>query len=146
MAIAAVAICLTQIVHEGLHALTCVSVRAPFEEFSALHVACRSEGALASKLVSGSASIVNLIVGLASEALLRRWRGRAPETRFFLWLFPLMNWLLGAGYWMFSGVANVGDWANVINGWEPHWLWRMVRDGRDLGLVYAFVLGRGVSF
>jgi hypothetical protein len=37
----------------------------------------------------------------------------------------LMNWLYGAGYWMFSGIANVGDWAVVIEGWEPHWLLRV---------------------
>ena len=27
---------------------------------------------------------------------------------------------------MFSGIANIGDWAVVINGWAPSWLWRVV--------------------
>ena len=37
-----------------------------------------------------------------------------------------MNWCYGAGYFIFSGIANVGDWAVVINGWEPNWLWRVL--------------------
>ncbi len=129
MAIAAVAIGLTQVIHEGLHALTCTAVGAKLQEFSALHVSCQSETALQSKLVSGSASIINLIAGMISLALLRRSRHRAPELVLFLWLFMLMSWLLGTGYWLFSGVANIGDWANVIAGWEPHWLWRFVMAG-----------------
>jgi hypothetical protein len=36
----------------------------------------------------------------------------------------MMNWFYGAGYFIFSGLSNVGDWAVVINGWDPNWLWR----------------------
>ncbi len=25
---------------------------------------------------------------------------------------------------MFSGFANIGDWATVISGWQPAWAWR----------------------
>jgi len=51
---------------------------------------------------------------------------KASETQFFLWLFMLMNWCYGAGYLIFSGIANVGDWAVVIHGWEPIWLLRIL--------------------
>jgi hypothetical protein len=36
-----------------------------------------------------------------------------------------VNALQAGGYWLFSGMANIGDWASVINGQAPHWLWRM---------------------
>ncbi len=37
-----------------------------------------------------------------------------------------MMLLYGLGYVMFSGVAGIGDIANVISGWEPVWLWRVL--------------------
>lgn len=126
VAIAACAIALTQIIHEGVHALSCVGVGGKLQEFSAIHVSCRSDTVWQSKTVSGSAALVNLGAGLALLALLRRIREGAPAFRFFTWLFMLMNWLLGAGYLMFSGVGKVGDLANVIAGLEPEWLWRLL--------------------
>jgi hypothetical protein len=44
--------------------------------------------------------------------------------RLFLWLFTIMNWFYGAGYFIFSGAAGIGDYAVVIRGWEPQALWR----------------------
>ncbi len=139
IAIAAIAICITQIIHEGLHLLTCIVVGSELQEFSALHVMHESKTELQSKLISGSASIVNIIVAGITLLLLRRYRQRTPEYQYFLWLFMVMNGLLGTGYWLFSGVANVGDWAYVIEGWTPHWLWRLVM--AIIGLVsYTFVV------
>lgn len=37
-----------------------------------------------------------------------------------------INLLQGAGYLLFSGLANIGDWASVIQGAEPPGLWRVV--------------------
>ena len=139
MAIAAVAISCTQIIHEGLHAVTCIFVGADLQEFSSLHVSCQSGTVLQSKLISGSASIVNIIVAAIALMQLRSSRYRTSEFQFFLWLFMLMNGLLGAGYWFFSGVANIGDWANVIDGLSPHWLWRLIMGTIGLG-TYTFIV------
>ncbi len=139
IAIAAIAICITQIIHEGLHLLTCLAVGAELQEFSALHVMYESETELQTKLVSASASIINIIVAGITLLLLRRSRKRTRELQYFLWLFMVMNGLLGTSYWLFSGVANVGDWAYVIEGWTPHWLWRLVM--AIIGLVsYTFAV------
>jgi len=35
------------------------------------------------------------------------------------------NLFSGTGYFFFSGVTNFGDWAAVIHGLEPHWVWRL---------------------
>lgn len=35
------------------------------------------------------------------------------------------NLFSGTGYFFFSGVANFGDWAAVIAGLEPYWMWRL---------------------
>lgn len=125
-AFAALAISLTVAFHEGIHALTCMGVGGDLREYSALHVDCSEINTWQSKLVAGSASIANLLLGTLCWRLLPRFRRQASNWTFFLWLFMLMNWLFGAGYWMFSGIGNIGDWSVVIAGWEPQWLWRVV--------------------
>lgn len=35
------------------------------------------------------------------------------------------NLLDAAGYFLYSGVGNIGDWAYVIHGYRPAWLWRV---------------------
>lgn len=35
------------------------------------------------------------------------------------------NLFTATGYFLFSGVANFGDWAAVIRGLQPHWMWRL---------------------
>jgi hypothetical protein len=64
---------------------------------------------------------------------------KATGKQFFLWLFMLMNGLYGSGYFMFSGIANVGDMANVISGWEPAWVWRVLMTVVGLLMFMGFV-------
>jgi hypothetical protein len=125
-AIAAIAISFNVAFHEGIHALVCLLTRGKLLAYSALYVDCNSTGIWQAKLVSGSASIMNLVLGTIIWLLLRRMHSAPGRITYFLWLFMLMNWVYGAGYWMFSGIGNVGDWAAVIKGWQPHWLWRVV--------------------
>lgn len=125
-AIAAVAISLNVAFHEGVHALTCLAVGSHLQEYSALYVSCDTSTVLQGKLVAGSAPFYNVVFGLMLWLIVRNPRQRRPETQFFLWLFMLMNLLYGAGYWMFSGIADVGDMAVVIHGWNPSWIFRVL--------------------
>ena len=125
LAIAAIASSLTTFFHEGVHALSCPLVGGQLKEFSALHVDCTTTTTFQAKIVAGSASIANFVMGFFSFWFLNRTAPRKFRLRYFLWLFMLMNWLMGAGYWMFSGIGNIGDWANVIEGWQPNVLWRI---------------------
>ncbi|HLF00479.1 MAG TPA: hypothetical protein VI547_00790 [Anaerolineales bacterium] len=126
IAIAAITVSLNVAFHEGIHAIACTALGGDLQEYSALHVACENTEVWRAKVEAGSASIANLILGTMLWLGLRNARKQSSAFQFFLWLFMLMNWLAGAGYWMFSGVANIGDWAVVIEGWEPHGLWRVV--------------------
>lgn len=139
IAIAAIAVIVTGVFHEGIHALSCVVLGGDLQEFSALHVACDNGGVWQSKIGSGSASIANIILGTVFLFVLRGSRQRSSEWVYFAWLFMLTNWLGGAGYWMFSGIANVGDWANVIAGWNPAWLWRVIMTLLGVGSFLFFV-------
>jgi hypothetical protein len=120
-----------------MHALSCLVVGGDLQEYSALHVSCPTSEIWQGKIVSATASIANILLGLACLAILRRRDWQKSEAQFFLWLLMLMNWLNGAGYWMFSGIANLGDWADVIAGWEPPVLWRIVMTIVGTG-TYAF--------
>jgi hypothetical protein len=126
VAIAAIAISFNVAFHEGVHALTCVAVGGNLQEYSALYESCDSPSVSQAKMVAGSAPTYNLIAGVFLWIILRNSRKQASEIQFFLWLFMLMNWFYGAGYFIFSGISNVGDWAVVINGWEPSWFWRVL--------------------
>jgi len=139
IAIAAIAISLTVSFHEGMHALSCLVVGGDLQELSALHALCDASEIWQGKIVSAIASVANIGLGFICLAYLRRTRQQSSERQFFLWLFMLMNWLNGAGYWMFSGIANVGDWANVIAGWEPQFLWRIIMTIVGTG-TYAFLV------
>jgi hypothetical protein len=125
-AIASTAICLNLALHEGVHALTCIATGNRVQEFSALYITGKTATTLQGKFVSGSAPTFNIVAGLLLLILLRKSKKLAPESRFFVWLFMLINWLYGAGYLMFSGIANVGDMAGVISGWKPDWLWHVL--------------------
>lgn len=125
VALAALAYSLTVFLHEGTHALTCPVVGQPLTEFGALYVDCGPGTVGSGKLVAGSAPLLNLVFGWLALAVLRRSGAWSAEARWFTWLFMLMNFLTGAGYLMFSGIGNIGDLAVVIDGWQPHWAWRV---------------------
>lgn len=67
-------------------------------------------------------TLVNLALGAAAFLSLASGRG-ATSLRYFLWLVGTLNLLQGAGYWLFSGIGRVGDWARVIEGWPPVRCW-----------------------
>ncbi len=56
--------------------------------------------------------------------LLRPQRYR-PATRYFLVPAMAGNLFTGTGYFFFAGVFNFGDWATVIAGLQPHWMWQL---------------------
>jgi hypothetical protein len=126
VAIAAIAISLNVAFHEGVHALACLAVGGSLKAYSALYASCDNSTVLQGKIVAGSAPTFNLIAGTLVWIFLRNSREITSETRLFLWLFMLMNWLYGAGYFILSGIVNIGDWTVVIEGWESIWLWRVV--------------------
>jgi len=139
VAIATIAISFNLAFHEGVHALTCPAVGGNLQEYSALYVECRSSTVIQEKLVAGSAPLFNLLLGLVLWLIVRNPKQRPSEIQFFLWLFMLMNLLYGAGYWIFSGIAGVGDLAVVISDWEPGWLWRVLTTVLGTGLFMFFV-------
>jgi hypothetical protein len=74
-------------------------------------------------MVAAAGSIANILTGLLLFALLRTRKKFGPAV-YFLWLLATLDLLNGTGYLFFSGLLDTGDWAVVIAGLTPHWVWR----------------------
>jgi hypothetical protein len=68
--------------------------------------------------MEAAGTIVNLIFA-ALSLWGYRLAGERANLRYFFWFFGAVNLLDGAGYFLFSGIVGVGDWAAVIRG-LPH--------------------------
>ncbi len=121
IAIAAIACVLQDVLHEGLgHGVTAWLSGA--HNLTISTVALQSD--IETRWISANGTLVNLLFGAIFWGLLRR-RNYQPATRYFLVLAMAGNLFTGTGYFFFSGVSNFGDWAEVIRGLHPHWLWRV---------------------
>jgi len=130
IAISALACILQDVLHEGLgHGVTAWLSGAHRVTMST--VALQSD--IETRWISANGTLINLFFAAIFWLLLLRPQRYKPATLYFLLLAMMGNLFTGTGYFLFSGVANFGDWAAVIRGLQPHWLWR-------LGLV---VLGAG---
>jgi hypothetical protein len=130
IAIAALACILQDVLHEGLgHGVTAWLSGAHSVTMSTVALQCDID----TRLISANGTLVNLLfAGIFWFFLLRPQRYR-PATRYFLVLAMAGNLFTGTGYFFFSGVTNFGDWAAVIRGLQPHWMWQ-------LGLVVLGVI------
>lgn len=79
-----------------------------------------------SKWIPAAGGVMNLAIGLGSLAALRLSSRLSPLSRYFLMLVAAFNLFFGFGYPAYSGIAQFGDWAAVVSGLQPPWLWRVL--------------------
>lgn len=96
------------------------------------------EAGIDTRWILAAGTLVNLAFGVLGLAVLRGMRRaqilRMP-LRLFLWSLTAFNLLLGTGYFFFSGIGGIGDWAEWMKGLSPMWAWRV-----------GFALLGGVSY
>jgi hypothetical protein len=127
-AIGALACIAADMVHEGVgHGTASLLMSDQILSLSTVAI----QNASANRFVSAAGTMANLIVGVVSLLLLRRVRKLTPAA-YLLWVFGALN-LFNVGYLVASACMNSGDWAAVISGLSPSWLWRCV-----LGLLGIF--------
>jgi hypothetical protein len=120
VAISIVATVIANLIHEGLgHGGMCVATGGRPLVLSTVHFDCSAD----TRLVAAGGTLANLIFGalfwVASRAV-----KRSASWRYFFWLLMTFNLLSAGGYFLFSGIGNIGDWADVVAGWQPAWAWR----------------------
>ena len=122
IAISALACILQDVLHEGLgHGVTAWLSGAHRVTLSTVALQCD----LDTRWISANGTLVNLLFAAIFWLLLLTPQRYRPTTRYFLVLAMAGNLFTGTGYFFFSGVTNFGDWAAVIQGLQPHWLWQL---------------------
>jgi len=133
-AIAIVATVIANFIHEGFgHGGMCVVTGGRPLVLSTVHFECSAD----TRLVAAGGTLANLIFGALSWVAMRAVKQSAP-WRYFFWLLMTLNLFGVGGYFLFSGIGNIGDWATVVAGWQPAWAWRVGLAA--LGIVTYFFL------
>ena len=120
-AIAIVATVIADFIHEALgHGGMCLATGGQPLALSTVHFECSVEP----RLVAAGGTFANLIFGALFWAAARAVKQSAP-WRYFFWLLMTFNLFEAGGYFLFSGIGNIGDWTAVVAGWQPAWAWRL---------------------
>src|SRR6201993_711589 len=137
IAVSVLACVLQDVLHEGLgHGVTASLSGA--RQVTLSTVALQSD--IETRWVSANGTLVNLFFALIFWLLLLKPERYRPTTRYFLVLAMAGNLFTGAGYFFFSGVTNFGDWAAVIRGLQPHWMWQLGLIVVGMASYYASML------
>jgi len=131
-AIAAVAFIVACVAHEAIgHGGMCLALGGRVTLLTSVYFRCTNGG----PLTDAAGPLMNLIVGGACW-LLARHRPLVSRSRLFFILAMAFNLFWGAGYFIFSAIANTGDWAFVLRDLtlEPRWLWRLLMGALGVGV------------
>ena len=124
IAISIVAYAVANLLHEGAgHGGACVLTGGHARELSSAAFDCDRD----TRLIAAAGTLVNFAAGFLCWLALRAMKSARPHWRYFLWLLMTINLLQAGGYFLLSGVGNIGDWAYVIHDFAPAWLWRTAR-------------------
>jgi hypothetical protein len=127
--LAVLAYAIANVLHEGIgHGGACLLVGGAPQLLTSASFDCGTDNLApsAARVVAAAGTIVNLAAGGGALLAYRHADARGPAIRFFLWLFATVNLMTGFGYFCFSGIGRIGDWADVMAGVRPEWLWRLV--------------------
>jgi hypothetical protein len=122
IAISIIAFTIANLLHEGIgHGGACALMGGHAKVLSSVHFECDRD----SRFIAASGTLVNFISGFLCWFALRLINPTRGHLRYFLWLLMTINLLQGGGYFLFSGLGNIRDWAYVIHDLAPAWLWRI---------------------
>lgn len=113
--------------HElGGHALACVGLGHLPTELGAYYIQCPGTTGWDRRLVAMAGTGMDVLLAVLGWLLWRYARSALP--RLAGWIVFAVKGMVAAGYWMFSGLTNLGDWGPAAGGgiaplpWP--WVWR----------------------
>src|SRR5689334_3507052 len=128
IAVAAVAHVAASLVHEALgHGGACLLAGCRPQLLTTMQFVGDERGlsSVGIKFIAAGGTIANVLAATIGSRVVRR-RARADAAWLFLWLFATVNVLEATGYLLYSGVSDIGDWAEVVRGLGPSWIWRAI--------------------
>jgi hypothetical protein len=136
-AIAILAYMLGNMLHEGLgHGGACLVTGGEPLVLSSVHFECSND----TLLVDAGGTLINLLAGVLFFLLGRLTSSGYPRLKYFFWIAMTINLYSGTGYFLFSGIGGIGDWAAFIQGFSHQWLWRIALT--ILGAVTYYLAAR----
>ncbi len=129
MSIGVVSFVLKNVLHEALgHGGACLLVSGAPLTLSSAHFDCGYESVSDAgiRFVAAAGTLVNFLFAYIFWLAFRSPRVKSPSLRYFFWLAMSGNFFVAAGYPLFSGITGVGDWVDVVQGWQPVWAWRIL--------------------
>jgi hypothetical protein len=129
LAIGIVSFIVTNVLHEAMgHGGACLLVGGTPLALSSAHFDCGvgSVSDAGIRFDAAAGTLVNFIAAYIFWLAFRSTRLQSPSLRYFFWFAMSGNYFVGAGYPLFSGVIGVGDWVDVVQGWQPLWAWRVL--------------------
>jgi hypothetical protein len=75
--------------------------------------------------ILAAGTLVNLAFGVLGLRVSRGIRCTGMPLRLFVWALTAFNLLLGTGYFLFSGISGIGDWAEWMKGLPLVSAWRV---------------------
>lgn len=122
VAIGLIAYIIADVLHEALgHGGACLASGGKPLVLSTVHFECSHD----TRLVMAGGTLVNLAAGSLFWALLRLARHASAGLRYFFWMGLTVNLLQAGGYFLFSGIGNIGDWADFVKGLQPAWAYHV---------------------
>lgn len=122
IAISVIVFAISNVIHEGAgHGGACLISGGHARVLSTVHFDCSID----SRFISAGGTLANLLAGFLAWFVFRASKRAPGSLRFFFWLLLTINLMSAAGYWFFSGTANIGDWADVVHGLHPAWACRV---------------------
>ena len=113
---------LGNLLHEGTgHGGACVLSGAKPLVLSSVHFECSID----TRFVMAGGTIANFIAAALFFFLGRLTTRRNPRWKYFCWIAMTINLFTATGYFLFSGIGSIGDWAAFIEGLSPLWAWRI---------------------
>ncbi|MCX7513825.1 hypothetical protein [Frateuria sp. STR12] len=128
------------------HALACVATGHQPSELGAYYVQCSGDTGWSRRLVAMAGTSVDVLLAGVGFVL---WRAtRRPLSRLIWWIVFTVKGMVAAGYWMFSGLTNLGDWGPAAGGgigplpWP--WAWRVLMFAVGL-IAYIAVTRKAIA-
>jgi hypothetical protein len=129
IAIGLVSFIFKNVLHEAVgHGGGCLLVGGVPLTLSTAHFDCgyQSVSGCGVRFVAAAGTLVNFIAAYFFWLAFRSPRVKSPTWRYFFWLAMSGNFFAAAGYPLFSGLIGVGDWVDVVQGFQPAWFWRLL--------------------
>lgn len=128
-AIGVVSFIVKNVLHEAFgHGGACLLVGGLPLALSTAYFDCgyESVGDWAVRFVAAAGTLANFIAAYFFWLAFRSPRFKSPTLRYFFWFAMSGNFFVAAGYPLFSGLVGVGDWVDVVQGFQPVWVWRLL--------------------